>query len=75
MLLTRILTISAYLLCLAIAVGIEVAGNRNPERLAPLGHLLDEVMESRSARIGILMFWWWVGWHFLVGQTVQSIHG
>lgn len=66
----RVLTICAYLACVLAAATAEVLARREPERLATLGSLLDRVMESRSARLGILMFWWWAGWHFLVGQTV-----
>ncbi|MFI5060289.1 MAG: DUF6186 family protein [Actinomycetales bacterium] len=35
-------------------------------RLARFGSLLDVVMEDRAARVTILLFWWWLGWHFLV---------
>jgi hypothetical protein len=24
------------------------------------------VMHYRGSRLGLLMFWWWLGWHFLV---------
>jgi hypothetical protein len=39
---------------------------RSPQRTAPIDKLLDRVMASRAARITILVFWWWLGWHFLV---------
>ena len=66
----RLLTIGAYLACVSAAVAVELVARRDPARIAPLGDLMDEVMATRSARIGILLFWWWAGWHFLVGQTV-----
>jgi hypothetical protein len=66
----RVITICGYLVCIAAAVAVEILARRDPERIAPLGSLMDRVMETRSARIGILLFWWWAGWHFLVGQTV-----
>jgi hypothetical protein len=66
----RVLTICGYLACIAAAVVIELLARRDPDRVAPLGDLMDQVMATRSARIGILLFWWWAGWHFLVGQTV-----
>jgi hypothetical protein len=28
-------------------------------------------MTARSARICLLTFWWWLGWHFFVAQTVD----
>lgn len=66
----RLLTIAGFLVCL-IAVGIlELVAKRDPERLTPLTSMVDHVMANRSTRIGILLFWWWLGWHFLVGETV-----
>lgn len=66
----RLITVSLYLLCLAVAALVELAARRDPDRIAPFGDLMDRVMVTRSVRIGILLFWWWAGWHFLVGQTV-----
>ncbi len=66
----RFVTIGAYLACIAVAVVVELVARRDPDRIAPLGDLMDQVMATRSARAAILMFWWWAGWHFLVGQTV-----
>lgn len=66
----RLLTIGGYLACIAAAVVTELLARRDRDRLVPLGTLMDQVMATRSARLGILLFWWWAGWHFLVGQTV-----
>jgi hypothetical protein len=66
----RELTIVGFVTCLFAAIAVEGAARRDPQRIAPLGTLLDRVMAARSARVGILLFWWWVGWHFLVGPTV-----
>ncbi len=66
----RLVTIAGYLACIAAAVAVELLARRDPDRIAPLGTLMDRVMATRSARLGILLFWWWAGWHFLVGQTV-----
>lgn len=56
--------------CLVVIVILELLARRDPEKLTPLASVFDHVMAIRSARIGILLFWWWLGWHFLVGQTV-----
>jgi len=66
----RDVTIAGFLLCVAAAAVLELRARSTPDYLAPVGTLLDRVMATRSARIGILLFWWWLGWHFLVGQTV-----
>jgi hypothetical protein len=33
--------------------------------------LFDAIMTSRAARVAIIVMWWWIGWHFLAGQTVD----
>jgi hypothetical protein len=66
----RDITIAGFLACAVAAVVLELRARQRPDDLAPVGSLLERVMATRSARIGILLFWWWLGWHFLVGQTV-----
>lgn len=66
----RVITIAAFLACLILAGLLELLARREPDRLTPATRMIDHVMATRSARIGILLFWWWLGWHFLVGQTV-----
>lgn len=66
----RELTIAGFVVCIVAAVALELWARRRPDHLAPVDTLLERVMATRSARIGILLFWWWLGWHFLVGQTV-----
>jgi hypothetical protein len=53
---------------------LVILGQRDQNRFATLGELLDRVMATRPARITILTFWWWLGWHFLVAQTVDPPH-
>jgi hypothetical protein len=48
------------------AVVLTWWGHRAPDRLAPFGSLLDRVMTSRAIRITLVVFWWWLGWHFFV---------
>ncbi|WP_249776640.1 DUF6186 family protein [Leifsonia sp. C5G2] len=37
-----------------------------PLAVAGLSTLLDLVLQERAARVTVLLFWWWLGWHFLV---------
>lgn len=62
----RAITIIAYLICVAAMVVSEIAARRRQERFTPVGTLLDRVMVSRPVRITIFVFWWWLGWHFLL---------
>ncbi len=34
------------------------------------GRMFERAMANRTVRITMLVLWWWLGWHFLVGQTV-----
>jgi Family of unknown function (DUF6186) len=63
---TRILTIAGFAACGVLGAVLVLVSHTNPEAVTPFSKLLDRVMASRAARITILVFWWWVGWHFLV---------
>lgn len=62
----RTVTVGIYLLLLAAVIVLTIAPHRRPDVLAPAGTMLDEVMADRAARVSILVFWWWLGLHFLV---------
>jgi hypothetical protein len=63
---SRLITIIGFCAWGLAALAVELAARLNPERLAPLGELLGTVLASRPARVVIVLFWWWLGWHFLV---------
>ena len=52
-------------------VALVLLSYRQNYRFATFGELLDRVMATRPARICVLMFWWWLGWHFFFAQTVD----
>ena len=52
-------------------VALVIWGYRDHDRFATFAELLDRVMATRAARICILTFWWWLGWHFFFAQTVD----
>jgi hypothetical protein len=62
----RWVTIGGFALCGLLIVALVVQSHRRPDRIVPLSTLLDRVMADRAARFTILLFWWWLGWHFLV---------
>jgi hypothetical protein len=64
-----------FLLCAGAIVVMGALSQRDRDRLAPFGDLLDRVMATRAARVAIIVFWWWIGWHFLVAQTVDPTYG
>lgn len=61
----RPFTIALYLLCGVVALVLVVWSHRRSDELATLSSLVDGVMQSPAARIGLITFWWWLGWHFL----------
>jgi len=63
---TRIITILGYLLDGLAAVGLVIVAKLKSDKVASFGELLDSVMASRALRVTIVLFWWWLGWHFLV---------
>jgi hypothetical protein len=32
--------------------------------------LFDRLLADRSVRLAVIVIWWWLGWHFLAGQTL-----
>lgn len=62
----RDVTIAGFLLCGLLMAALVVQSRRDALRIAPFSALLDVVLADRAARFTILLFWWWLGWHFLV---------
>lgn len=48
------------------ALAIDSMAHRSGSRLVPVAVLLESAMGRRTARIAVLLVWWWLGWHFLV---------
>ncbi|MDP1720540.1 MAG: DUF6186 family protein [Candidatus Nanopelagicaceae bacterium] len=63
---TSIFTLG-YFLCAISAIALWIASRTIPEKIAPLGSLLQQMLESRTNRIALIGIWWWIGWHF-IGQ-------
>lgn len=54
---------------LALLVSAWNARVADPE--ATVTELFDRMMTARTTRIAVIVCWWWLGWHFLVAQTVD----
>ncbi len=37
---------------------------------ATVSALFDRLLDDRAVRIAVIVIWWWLGWHFLAGQTL-----
>lgn len=62
------LTITIYVAGLLAALCLTWWTGRHPDAVTPLGALTSLVLASRAGRIALIVFWWWLGWHFLVWQ-------
>lgn len=65
MLSSHVLTVSVFVLLGLAFLGLEVAGHASRWPVPTLGRVVSGLLRRRSARIGILLAWWWLGWHFL----------
>ncbi len=55
---------------IGLALTAWAARRQDPE--VGVTELFDRIMADRTVRIAVIVCWWWLGWHFLVGQTVDS---
>jgi hypothetical protein len=67
----RTLTIAGYLACAAAVIALVVLSHVPRAPLATFSQLLDRILADRATRIALIVFWWWLGWHFLVSRTVD----
>lgn len=62
---THNLTVAGFATILAVLVVVDALGRRPNSRIPTLSDLLAYVMRSWPGRVGVLFFWWWIGWHFI----------
>ena len=57
---------------LACAVALLLAGRvlrlRHPD--AAVTAMFDRMLSDRRIHLVVIVLWWWLGWHFLAGQTL-----
>ncbi len=66
---SRVVTLVAYAVALALVTVLEFAGRRPGARIPTLGRVCAAVMRYRVGRVplgrlALIGFWWWVGFHF-----------
>ncbi len=64
-------TAAVFAACGLAAVALWLLGRRDALGLTSTAALFDRILADRSARMVILLFWWWIGWHFLFARTVD----
>ena len=65
---TRLLTWAVYGLVVVLAFGTQVVGRARPARAPTLGRVVTWAMRRRSTQLGLLLAWWWLGWHFVTAR-------
>ena len=63
---SRVIILTAYGIATAGLIVLIVISWVLPAVVATFATVLDRTMRSRIARLVIIAFWWWLGWHFLV---------
>ncbi|GAA1994047.1 DUF6186 family protein [Catenulispora subtropica] len=62
---SREITIAGYVLVGLAVVVVELVARRPGSRVPTLSQLVGFVMRQRWGRLGVLLLWWWLGFHFL----------
>ncbi len=60
----RDLTLAVYGAIVAAGAGLEVRARRPASRIPTLGAVVEDVMRTRSGRVGLIAGWAWLGMHF-----------
>lgn len=64
-----LISTGAFLACAAaLALAGWLIGRRYAD--ATVAGMFDRLMSDRPVRISVIVIWWWLGWHFLGGQTL-----
>lgn len=63
---SRALIIAGFSLIGVLFVIVEVLGRQHRWKLVGFAEIATGLLRRRSIRIAVAVFWWWVGWHFLM---------
>jgi hypothetical protein len=61
---SRAVTIAGFLLLALAGLGLHLRARRPGSRVPRFGDLLGALLETRRGRVGVVLVWWWLGWHF-----------
>lgn len=62
---SRMITISGFVLLFVLAAALVVIAWVRRDRLATFSEVIAHAGRRRVVRIGVLLIWAWLGWHFL----------
>ena len=61
---SRSVTIAGFVLMALAAVGLALRARQPRSRVPRFTDLLGALLETRRGRVGVVLVWWWLGWHF-----------
>lgn len=64
---SRLVTGLVYLTIALALVLADVLGRRSGSSIPRFADLVRWTAGRRSAQFGLLLAWWWLGWHFVLG--------
>lgn len=67
------ITLSGYLLIVLLGFLVWAYSRKNPEQMAPLGELVERLMQERNMRLVLVAIWWWIGLHFYTDPSLTSL--
>jgi hypothetical protein len=64
---SRVLTSLVYLAVALSLVATELVARRPRSSIPTIADVVHWASRRRSTQIGLLLAWWWLGWHFVLG--------
>jgi hypothetical protein len=63
---SRLITMAVFATLFAALGVLDLLARHSRLNVPTVAEVLRWTMRRRSAQIGIVMAWWWIGWHFLI---------
>ena len=60
------LTVLGYAALAALLLVLELVARLRPDLVASASTVLRGVCRSRAGQFSVWLWWWWLGWHFLL---------
>jgi hypothetical protein len=64
---SHVWTTLGYLMLAATLLGLTARSHSSQSRVPTFTDLVAWIARRRSAQFGMVLVWWWLGWHFVLG--------
>ncbi len=61
---SRYVTIAGFVVFAVVGIGLELWSRRDDRRVPSFGDVLGWIGSTAPGRVGLMLVWWWTGWHF-----------